>query len=68
MPEFSLLPFLVSQMWPQAVSGLCTFPLTGYDTQERYFLAPRDKATEFGKLGAWSVTFSRKNLIKRGKL
>lgn len=25
--QFSLLPFLVTQVWPQAISGLCTFPL-----------------------------------------
>lgn len=36
------------RLWPQAVSGLGTFPPTG-DTPERSFPAPRDKATAFGR-------------------
>lgn len=68
MPEFALLSFLVTQMRPQAVSGLCTFPLPGHDTQEMYFLAPRGKANEFGKPGSWSVTFSGKELDQKGEV
>ena len=62
--EFSLLPFLVTQVWR------VSFPSkVGYDNQERFFLALRDKAAGARKPNrtADQWCFQRKSLIKRGK-